>query len=96
MFCGAEGLFDDPELLVANIVATSVRPLPFGAVDANVWTNVERRLELRAVAGLARGQVEVERTAVEIGLEVDFGREAAARAAEGLIPLPPLAPAAET
>ena len=63
---------------------------------ANVWTNVERRLELRAVAGLARGQVEVERTAVEIGLEVDFGREAAARAAEGLIPLPPLAPAAET
>jgi hypothetical protein len=34
--------------------------------------------------------------AVEIGLEVDFGREAATRAAEGLILLPPFAPAAET
>ena len=32
--------------------------------------------------------MEVERTAVEIGLEVDFGREAATRAAEGLL-LPP-------
>ena len=42
------------------------------------------------------GQVEVERVAVEIGLEVDFGREAAARTAEGLMLLPPFAPAAET
>ena len=42
------------------------------------------------------GQVEIERVAVEIGLEVDFGREAATRAAEGLILLPPFAPAAET
>jgi hypothetical protein len=40
--------------------------------------------------------VEIERVAVEIGLEVDFGREAATRAAEGLILLPPFAPAAET
>jgi len=40
--------------------------------------------------------VEVERVAVEIGLEVDFGREAAARAAERLAMLPPFAPAAET
>ena len=45
---------------------------------------------------LAAGQVEVERVAVEIGLEVDFGREAAARAAERLAMLPPFAPAAET
>ena len=63
---------------------------------ADVWADVERCLELRAVTRLARGQVEVERTAVEIGLEVDFGREAATRAAEGLILLPPFAPAAET
>ena len=63
---------------------------------ADVWADVERCLELRAVARLTWGQVEVERMAVEIGLEVDFGREAATRAAEGLILLPPFAPAAET
>jgi hypothetical protein len=40
--------------------------------------------------------VEVERIAVEIGLEVYLGREAAARAAERLLLLPPFAPAAET
>lgn len=62
----------------------------------DVWADVERCLELRAVARLAWGQMEVERKAVEIGLEVDFGREATTRAAEGLILLPPFAPAAET
>ena len=62
----------------------------------NVWADIERGFELCAVAGLARGQVEVERMAVEIGLEVDFGREAAARSAESLMLLPPFAPAAET
>ena len=69
-----------------------------GDCDArtDVRADVERCLELRAVARLARGQVEIERVAVEIGLEVDFGREAATRAAEGLILLPPFAPAAET
>jgi hypothetical protein len=40
--------------------------------------------------------MEVERMSVEIGLEVDFGRKAAARAAERLSLLPPFAPAAET
>ena len=40
--------------------------------------------------------MEGERQAVEIDLEVDLGREAAARAAERLTGLPPLAPAAET
>jgi len=63
---------------------------------ANVRTDVERGLELSAVARLAWAQVEVERMAVEIGFEVDFGREAATRAAEGLMLLPPFAPAAET
>ena len=37
--------------------------------------------------------MEIERIAVEVGLEVDFGREAAARAAKSLILSPPLAPA---
>ena len=63
---------------------------------ADVGTDVERGLELCAVAGVAAGQMEVERVAVEIGLEVDFGREAATRAAERLALLPPFAPAAET
>jgi hypothetical protein len=63
---------------------------------ANVGADVERRLELCAVAGLAAGQMEIERVAVEVGFKVDFGREAAARAAERLALLPPLAPAAET
>ena len=40
--------------------------------------------------------MEVERIAVEIGFEVNFGREAAARPAERLALLPPFAPAAET
>jgi hypothetical protein len=63
---------------------------------ADVGTNVERCRELSAVAGVATGQMEVERVAVEIGLDVDLGREAAARAAERLALLPPFAPAAET
>ena len=62
----------------------------------DVWADVERGLELCAVADLAAGQMEVERIAVEIGLEVDFGRETAARAAERLKILPPFAPTAET
>ena len=63
---------------------------------ADVRADIERRLELCAVACLPAGQVEVERVAVEISLEVDFGRETAARAAERLAMLPPFAPAAET
>src|SRR4051794_22315398 len=57
---------------------------------ADVGADVERRLELCAVAGLATGQMEIERVAVEVGFKVDFGREAAARAAERLALLPPL------
>jgi hypothetical protein len=63
---------------------------------ADVWADIERCLELCAVADLASGQVKVERVAVEVGLKVDFGRETTARAAECLKILPPFAPAAET
>jgi hypothetical protein len=63
---------------------------------SDVRSDIERCLELSAIAGLTSGQMEVERVAVEIGLEVDFGREAAARAAKRLALLPPFAPAAET
>ena len=57
---------------------------------------VEQDGKVAAVAGLAFGQVEGDRQAGEIGLEMDLGGEAAARAAERLTVLPPLAPAAET
>jgi hypothetical protein len=40
--------------------------------------------------------VEGQRLSIEVNLEVDLGREAPARAAQRLIVLPPLAPAAET
>ena len=58
--------------------------------------HVERRLELCAVAGLASGQVEADRQAVKVGLEMDLAREPAPRASERLIVLLPFAPAAET
>jgi hypothetical protein len=64
--------------------------------QTDAGANVEQLFEFPTVAGLASGQVEVERVAVEIGLEVDFGRETAARAFERLMMLPPFAPAAET
>ena len=67
-----------------------------GGAGRYVGSDVEQELEVAAVAGLAASQMEGERQAVEIDLEVDFGREAAARAAERLIVLPPFAPAAET
>ena len=44
----------------------------------DVRTEIKGSFELRGVAHLAAGQVEVERIAVEIGLEMDFRREAAA------------------
>jgi hypothetical protein len=40
--------------------------------------------------------MEGERQTIEIDLEVDLGRESAARAPERLTVLPPVAPAAET
>jgi len=51
---------------------------------------------MAAVAGLAAGQVEGQGQAIEIELQVDFGRKPATRAAERLALLPPFAPAAET
>jgi len=62
----------------------------------DVGAEVEQGGELPAVALFPSCQREGERHAVEIGLEVDLGREASARTAERLRGLPPLAPAAET
>ena len=62
----------------------------------DIGADVEQDLELAAVTGLAAREVDGKRLAVVVALEVDLGREAAARAAERLVVLPPLAPAAET
>jgi hypothetical protein len=62
----------------------------------HVRTDIQQHLEVPAVTGLAFRQVEGNRMAVKVGLEVDLGREAPSRAAERLSMLPPLAPAAET
>ena len=68
--------------------------------DRCTWIDIgakpEQDREVRCVALLAAGQVEGDRMAIEVGLQVDLGGEAATRAAERLILLPPFAPAAET
>jgi len=56
----------------------------------DVRADVEQDFEIAAVAGLAPGQMERQRQAVEIGLQVDFAGKPAARAAEGLALRPPL------
>ena len=73
--------------------------VPFVGQDrarGDVRPDIEQDLELRAVADLASREVKSERQAIEVGLQVDLGREAAARTAERLPVLPPFAPAAET
>ena len=62
----------------------------------DIRPDVEQDLEMAAVAGFAASQLEGQRQAFEIGLQVDFGGKSTARAAEGLTVLPPFAPAAET
>lgn len=61
-----------------------------------IGTEPQQDREMRCITLFASGQVEGDGMAVEVGLQVDLGGEAAARAAERLAVLPPLAPAAET
>jgi hypothetical protein len=61
-----------------------------------VGADAGQGLEPAAAAGLAASQVEIQRQAAEAALQVDLGRESAARAAERLVLMPPGAPAAET
>ena len=44
-----------------------------GGARQNIGSDVEQEFEVAAVAGFAPGQMEGERQAVEIDLEVDFG-----------------------
>lgn len=49
-----------------------------GQARRDVGAQIQQQLEDRAVAGLTTGQVEGDRLAVEVALEVDLGGEAAA------------------
>ena len=62
----------------------------------DVRADIEQEFKIAAVAGLATGQVEGDRQAIEIGLQVDLGGKSAARAPKSMAFLPPFAPAAET
>ena len=81
------------ELAVSGAVIALV-----GNDDAgpDIGAEVHQGFEMRAVCRLAAGQVEGDRQAVEIRLQVDFRAETAPRAPERLTLLPPFAPAAET
>jgi hypothetical protein len=62
----------------------------------DIGAEPEQDWEMRRIALFASGQVEGDGMAVEIGLQMDLGGEAATGPPERLILLPPLAPAAET
>ena len=90
---------DWADAAVAGGSAVALRVVAFVGDDRarpDVGTDIQQRLELATVARLAAGQMEGEGQAGEIRLDVDLGREPATRAAERLLILPPLAPAAET
>src|SRR5437660_9771578 len=85
-----------PRLRAASRFALESYPLSVIAAWRDVGPDIEENLEIATITGFTAGQMKGERQAAEIDLEVDFRREAAARAAERLIVLPPFAPAAET
>ncbi len=88
----------------ANAAAAGRVTVGFGVVAlvaengarGDIRADVEQDLEIPAVAGFPAGQVKRQGQPLEIGLQVDFGRKAAARAPERLTLLPPFAPAADT
>ncbi len=98
-FAGSPERYGGADAACAGRLAVGLAVVAFvadGCAGDNVRPEVEQDREMTAVARLACGQIEGDGQAAEIGLEVDLGREAAARAAEGLAVLPPFAPAAET
>lgn len=89
--------WSDPTFATGGAIGLAVVALiPHRGERLDVRAKIEQRLKVRRVGFLAFGQIEGDRTAVEMGLEMDFRREATVRAAEGLALLPPFAPAAET
>src|SRR3954453_2295633 len=66
--------------------------VPHRSPRRDVRPEVKQDLELRTVARLTLCEVESQRQAIEIGLEMDLGREAPAGAAQRLAILPPFGP----
>src|SRR4051794_28772801 len=66
--------------------------VPHRSPRRDVRPEVKQALELRTVARLTLCEVESQRQAIEIGLEMDLGREAPAGAAQRLAILPPFGP----
>ena len=62
----------------------------------NVGPDIEQGFEVASVEGFAAGQVEGDDVPGGVRFCVDFRGEAAARASERLLFLPPFAPAADT
>ncbi len=100
LFLGIRAMWNDrADAAVAGGLPVGLGVVPFVGdhrAGSYIGSDVERGLELAAVAGLSASQVEVERQALEVAFEMDLGREPAARPAERLTVLPPFAPAAET
>jgi hypothetical protein len=79
-----------------DLAADGVGVVAFvGVQDVAIWELFKQQGARCAVGDLAAGEHEGERSAVGVGQRVDFRRAPAARAADGLIFLPPFPPAAE-
>src|SRR3954452_22844653 len=63
--------------------------VPHSRAGRDVGPKIKQDLKLRAVAGLTLCEVKREGASIQISLEVDLGRETAARAAQRLTLLPP-------
>src|SRR4051812_42524445 len=64
--------------------------VPHSRAGRDVGPKIKQDLKLRAVAGLTLCEVKREGASIQISLEVDLGREPAARAAQRVTLLPPL------
>ena len=82
---------------VADILADRIAVVAaVGEQDARVAVTLIHQLGIgRAVVRFARRQGQADRQAMGVGAEVDFGREATARAPKTLAMSPPFAPAAQ-
>lgn len=79
-----------------NLAADGVGVIALvGVQDVAIWKLFEQPSACCAVGDLAASQHEGERSALSVGQRVNFRRAPAARAADGLIFLPPFPPAAE-
>src|SRR5690606_11098705 len=93
------GRDDGNDVAIACGLAVGRAGVAFVA-DGRAWIDVRAEPEqdgkVRRIGFLSAGQVEGDRMTIEVSLQMDLGRNAAARTAECLSCLPPFAPAAET